>query len=167
MNGRDEIFIPDVILPFQFYDRERCTDAAMPIRRLMLAVLTDALDCLSGRAIDAPGRARQQEAIRAAEWVALDSDMYLFSFNSVCGTLGIDSDALREALKSWCGAEQRLTARLHFVPRRTKVRAHRAFARRRVAKGQDPSRRNPPTQLASQEDATECLNRYRRVRAEQ
>ena len=136
MNGRDEIFIPDVILPFQFYDRERCTDAAMPIRRLMLAVLTDALDCLSGRAIDAPGRARQQEAIRAAEWVALDSDMYLFSFNSVCGTLGIYSDALREALKSWCGAEQRLTARLHFVPRRTKVRAHRVFARRRVAKGQ-------------------------------
>ena len=41
MNGPDEIFIPDVILPFQFYDRERCTDATMPIRRLMLAVLTD------------------------------------------------------------------------------------------------------------------------------
>jgi hypothetical protein len=159
MNGPNEIFIPDVILPFQFYDRKRSTDATMPIRRLMLAVLTDALDCLSGRAIDARGRARQQEANRAAEWVALDSDMYLFSFNSVCGTLGIDSDALREALKSWCGAERRLTARLNFVPRRTKVRAHRAFARRRVAKGQNRSHPNPPTNLASQEDAIECLNR--------
>jgi hypothetical protein len=160
MNRPDEIFIPDVILPFQFYDRARATDATMPIRRLMLAVLTDALDCLSGRAIDARGTARQQEASKAAEWVALDSDMYLFSFNSVCETLGIDPDALRKALKSWCGAERRLTARLHFVPRRTKVRTHRAFARRRVAKGQNRSRPDPPTNLASLEGEMECLNRY-------
>lgn len=117
----------------------------------MLAVLTDALDCLSGRAIDARGRARQQEAHRAAEWVALDSDMFLVSFNSVCETLGIDPDALREALKSWCGAERRLTARLNFVPRRTKVRAHRAFARRRVGKGQNrshPTRGREPSAQA-------------------
>jgi|SRR5271156_1689046 len=129
MNGLDEIFAHHVILPSQFYKRQNRTDAMIPVRRLMLAVLTDALDCLSGRAIDARGSAKRQEARRAAEWVALDSDKYLFSFNSVCETLGIDPDALREALRSWGPTDRRVAARSHFVPRRTKVIAHGAFAR--------------------------------------
>ncbi len=101
MNGIDDISNPHIILPSQFYSRASHQDLSMPVRRLMLAVLTDALDCLSGRAIDARGNARQQEARRAAEWVEQDSDMYLFSFTSVCDTLGIDPDALREALKNF------------------------------------------------------------------
>src|ERR1700733_12825170 len=101
MNGFDQIFAHHVILPSQFYERRGRDDVSTPVRRLMLAVLTDALDCLSGRAIDARGSAKRQEACRAAEWVALDSNRDLFSFNSVCDTLGIDPDALREALKSW------------------------------------------------------------------
>jgi len=124
MNGIDDISNPHIILPSQFYSRASHQDLSMPVRRLMLAVLTDALDCLSGRAIDARGNARQQEARRAAEWVEQDSDMYLFSFTSVCDTLGIDPDALREALKNFRAPDRRLASRFHVVSRRTKVRAH-------------------------------------------
>lgn len=123
MNGIDDIFIPHVILPSQFYNREHNRDISMPVRRLMLAVLTDALDCLRGRAINARGSARRQEARRAAEWVEQDSDRYLFSFTSVCETLGIDPDALRETLKNWPASEGRLASRFHVVSRRTRVRA--------------------------------------------
>jgi hypothetical protein len=61
MNGIDDISNPHIILPSQFYSRASSKDLSMPVRRLMLAVLTDALDCLSGRAIDARGNARQQD----------------------------------------------------------------------------------------------------------
>jgi hypothetical protein len=159
MNGPEESFAPHVILPSQFYSRNHRTDVATPVRRLMLAVLTDALDCLSGRAIDARGSARQREARRAAEWVALDSDMYLFSFNSVCEALGIDPDALREGLKTWHVTDRRLAARFHFVPRRTRVTAHGAFARHRAATSQRlksiaPRATAPIINPATQEPAT-------------
>jgi hypothetical protein len=158
MNGTDKIVLNHTILPSQFYERRVRDDVSMPVRRLMLAVLTDALDCLSGRAIDARGSARRQEACRAAEWVALDSNRDLFSFNSVCDTLGIDPDALREALKSWRATGHRVAARSHFVPRMTKVTAHGSFARHRGAAPQRSKsiapRANPP---ATQENAIGCF----------
>src|SRR5277367_2444487 len=114
MNGTDKIVLNHSILPSQFYQQRARDNVSTPVRRLMLAILTDALDCLSGRAINARGSARRQEACRAAEWVALESDKDLFSFNSVCDALGVDPDALREALKSWRATGHRVAARSHF-----------------------------------------------------
>lgn len=69
----------------------------------------------------------------AAEWIEQDGDMYLFSFDSVCDTLGIDPDALREAIKSRRAPDRRVASRFSVVRRRTKVRAYGVYARRRVA----------------------------------
>lgn len=130
MKGIDETIGYHTILPSQFYERASRNDVSAPIRRLMLAVLTDALDCLNGFAIDARGSARRLEARRAAQWIEQDGDLYLFSFNSVCETLGIDPDALRAKLRSWRASNRRLASRFHVVRCGTKVRAHRILARR-------------------------------------
>jgi hypothetical protein len=61
----------------------------------MLAVLADALECLSDRGA---GGGRRREAREAARWVEDEDDDYPFSFNSICNALGINAPALRMAL---------------------------------------------------------------------
>ena len=44
------IFVPDVITPEQYYDTRRDDSANAPVRRLMMAVLEDALRCFQNNA---------------------------------------------------------------------------------------------------------------------
>jgi hypothetical protein len=67
-------------------------------RRVMLAVLQDAVKTFeqglhSGRAID---RQRFNEVDR---WVASDDTDRLFTFENVCGALGLDPDYMRDGLR--------------------------------------------------------------------
>lgn len=58
-------------------------------KALMLAVLEDALRAL----LDANKRASEE----AARWMASRRDTWVFSFTTVCQTLGLDPDAVRSA----------------------------------------------------------------------
>jgi len=40
------LFVPSILTPDQFYDARRDDSAMRPIKRLMLAILEDALRCL-------------------------------------------------------------------------------------------------------------------------
>jgi hypothetical protein len=167
MDGLEEIVARNVVLPIQHYGLLKRNDVSQPIRRLMLAILTDALDCLNGRAIDARGGARLQEARRAAEWVQQEADTYLFSFNSVCETLGIDPDALRQAIKNWDPQDRRLASRFHVVTRKMKVGVRRVRGRRPQARdSRDPVLRRSsapnalmvqPTENGNSDDAADRL----------
>ena len=148
MDGLEEIYARNVVLPIQHYGLLKRDDVSQPIRRLMLAVLTDALDCLNGRATHANGGARLQEARRAAEWVQQEGDTYLFSFNSVCETLGIDPDALRQAIWTWDPEDRRMASWCHVVARKMKVGVRRVRRRRPQARAsRDPvlSRSSDPS----------------------
>ena len=133
------MYARNVVLPIQHYGLLKRDDVSQPVRRLMMAILTDALDCLNGRAVDAKGGAKIQEAHRAAEWVLQEKDTYLFSFNSVCETLGIDPDALRQAIRTWNPRERRLAAWFHVVAPEMKVEVRRVRRRR----PQSPASRVP------------------------
>jgi hypothetical protein len=88
------------ILPTQYLERAGAR-AALPHRRLMLAVLQTAIDDVrSTRAledVDHRGHGREHDGARA--WVASEDRSWPFSFENVCEAVGIDAAALRRALQ--------------------------------------------------------------------
>lgn len=95
-----DIFVPETLLPSQYFDRvARRADHGGEFR-LMLAILEDAVDVyrkLAG-ATDARRRALFDEA---EAWIESDDASWLFSYENICATLGIDADYLRRGLRSW------------------------------------------------------------------
>jgi hypothetical protein len=106
MNPIDELLAQHIVTPSQHYDSRRwsATDDAL---RLMLAVMVDALECVSRRRVGTERKA----ATEAARWIEEKNDDYPFSFNSICDTLGIDARSLRKALGAWIASRRRLTRR--------------------------------------------------------
>lgn len=94
------LFQPDTLLPDQFMDTFRRKSHLEPEKKLMLAVLEDAIACYQKYvfARDGKGRALFQET---EEWILERQGDWLFSFANVCETLGFDPDYLREGLLQW------------------------------------------------------------------
>ncbi|MGH7827171.1 MAG: hypothetical protein ACREQ7_18600 [Candidatus Binatia bacterium] len=94
------LFQPDTLLPDQFMDTFRRKSHLEPEKKLMLAVLEDAIACYQKYvfARDGKGRALFQET---EEWIMEENGDWLFSFANVCDTLGFDSGYLREGLLRW------------------------------------------------------------------
>lgn len=98
--------------------------ADMPEKRLMLAVLLDAIVQLRR-----PGSTGAAEASR---WIhgEHDADDSTFSFRSVCDALGLDPEYLSRGVFGWARGGD--VVRLHPTPlRRPQARALRMTARRR------------------------------------
>jgi hypothetical protein len=93
-------FEPESILPSQFVEGRNKNEALEPIKRLMLAVLTDAVRCYQV----APMRKRSRadgHFERPRSGCSERSRMVRFSFENVCCTLDIAADYLRDALHKW------------------------------------------------------------------
>jgi hypothetical protein len=96
------IFSPDPVASLRYHESHvsrsgAAKDAAL--RRLMLAVLADAIGCLQVH-FSKPSRSNESRFHEAEEWIASD-DEGPFSFNTVCEGLGLDADSLRKRLLRW------------------------------------------------------------------
>jgi hypothetical protein len=100
------LFAPSILTPEQYYDLLRDDSALRPIKRLMLAILEDALRCLHKHA-DAKNGARRRTYREAEQWLCGDGGNALFSFTVVCETLGIEPEYLRSGLRQWRETGQR------------------------------------------------------------
>lgn len=91
------ILEPDTFLPSQFYGNKGLSRQLEGEKRLMLAILKDAVECLEKyrAARNSSGIELYQNAV---EWIADKSMGWLFSFNNVCDLLGFDPDYMREFL---------------------------------------------------------------------
>ena len=121
------IFVPDAITPEQFYDMRRDDSAIAPVKRLMMAVLEDALRCFQNNA-EAKGVARKRLFAEAEQWLCGEVGDGPFSFETVCETLGIEPQFLRAGLKEWraqqlAGISTRRLARRSPVVRSGKISA--------------------------------------------
>lgn len=91
------ILEPDVFLPSQFYGAAGLSRKLEGEKRLMIAILKDAVECLEkyrgSRSV--AGKIQYDYAI---EWVEDTGREWLFSFTNICDLLGFDPDYLREAL---------------------------------------------------------------------
>ena len=94
------LFQPDTLLPEQYLDTFRRKLYLEPEKKLMLAILEDAIACYQKNffARDSKGKALFQEA---EEWVDEAGAANVFSFDSVCETLGLNPDYLRRGLTNW------------------------------------------------------------------
>jgi hypothetical protein len=95
------IMIPDALTPGQFYDGMRADDACVrPIKRLMLAVLEDAMRCYQTYA-SSRSPAQRRLFVEAEAWLMDRRADGAFASETVCETLGIDPSYLREGLRRW------------------------------------------------------------------
>jgi hypothetical protein len=94
------LFAPSIVTPDQYYDERRDDSTMRPIKRLMLAILEDALRCLQKYAGVRSG-ARRRMFREAEYWLCHEGGHALFSFTMVCETLGIEPEYLRSGLRQW------------------------------------------------------------------
>lgn len=91
---------PDMMAPIEFdtmFGRPRVAEGE---RRLMVAVLEDAIACYHRRATSRDWEATHMY-LEAREWVASEDRSHLFSFENICDVLGIDAECLRGRLRLW------------------------------------------------------------------
>lgn len=94
------LFQPDTLSSFEYEQNFRRKVHLEPERRLMLAVLEDAVQCFQKYlfASSAQGRRLFEEA---EAWFRDDDDDWFFSFDSVCSELGITPSYFRRGLFDW------------------------------------------------------------------
>ena len=136
------LFQPDTLLPDQYLDTFRRKLHLEPEKKLMLAILEDAVACYQKYlfARDSKGKALFHDA---EEWVEETGTGSVFAFDSVCETLGLNPDYLRRGVAEWkkAAAARRTQAKVYPLasrPQRQKSRVavgRRATQRLRRAAG--------------------------------
>jgi hypothetical protein len=122
----DEFAEAEAVLPLQFYGARRRAAGFEPLRRLMVAMLVDAVRCFqTGFKTRQPARHREYAEVRS--WIFSDEDNGVFSFRAVCDVLEIDPEALRLGLVEW--ERKRLSGQKSRVIRRSAVRVVKRIAR--------------------------------------
>jgi len=93
-----KLFEPDTLLPTQFYAMFKNSQYREPERRLMVAILEDAVSCVSTDLHRCNLRQRKQYE-EAKAWVTTDEESeWIFSFKNICEVLGMDPSYLRRGL---------------------------------------------------------------------
>ena len=101
---RDEttsaLFQLDTLLPVQYFETCRRKIPIEPEKRLMLAVLADALTCFQ-KYLAARKRKGKNLFREAEEWIFGEDGDHLFSFENVCAVIGLDPPYVRRLLVQW------------------------------------------------------------------
>ena len=97
---------PDAMLPTQFFQSLRSKGRFDGERRLMIAVLEDAVHCFMKQLHATDPKARQL-FVDAEEWITAEDPTWFFSFDNVCDTLDLDPEYVRQGLFKWRAAERR------------------------------------------------------------
>ncbi len=128
-------FEPETILPSQLLDRSHLGAALQPEKRLMLAVLEDAVATFQRGALTT-GRTALREFAEVRAWFESEDTRWPYAFMNVCHVLGFDPEYLRRGLRRWlAGVAQRKTTGnvvpLRFAFRRISGSRTRAVVPRR------------------------------------
>ena len=94
------LFEPDILLPNQYFAAFRRGRAVEGERRLMLAVLEDAVDSYRKYALAQDPR-EQACFLEAKEWFVSNDRSWLFAFENICDVLEMNAEYLRGGLERW------------------------------------------------------------------
>ncbi len=94
------LFQPDVLIPAQYFEALRGKNTLEPEKKLMLAVLADAVRCFQDN-VAAEGEDRKKLFAEAEEWLLDEGVDEAFSFESVCEALDLDPGYVRNGLLRW------------------------------------------------------------------
>lgn len=102
------LFQPDVLISAQYFDALRSKTGMEPEKRLMLAVLEDAVRCYQD-SLAAEGDTKRKLFAEAEEWFREEGADAAFSFDSICEALDLNPEYVRKGLLRW--KEKTLTTR--------------------------------------------------------
>ena len=94
------LFQPDTLLSAQYFDNMRRRTLLEPEKRLMLAILEDAVDCFTKNLSAGSGR-RKMLFDDAEQWIRADDGDWIFSFDHICEALGFNPAYMRQGLLRW------------------------------------------------------------------
>ena len=90
----------DILVPSQFFDKRHAEGSAQPEKRLMLAVMEDAISTFQKSVPEA--NRRQRRLLRETEeWIRSTDASWPFSFENICAALDIEANYLRNGLSEW------------------------------------------------------------------
>ena len=94
------IFQPDSLLSVHYFGTLRRKTILEPEKRLMLAILEDAIHCFQDNILARNVRGRRLFE-EAEEWIVEVDDNWVFSFENICETLGFSPAYVRQGLLRW------------------------------------------------------------------
>jgi hypothetical protein len=100
------LYQPDTTLAGQYFDTLRRKTELYPEKTLLLAVLEDGIRSFQEN-VGATDNKRRQLFAEAEEWIFDGSSDWLFSFENICTTLGLNPEYLRKGLRRWEAAKMR------------------------------------------------------------
>lgn len=103
---RSVVFQPDTLITDEYFALFRRTSRLDPEKRLMAAILEDAVLCFQ-KYLLAKDKKGRSLLVEAEEWILTKDPDWLFSFDNVCETLDLHPDYLRQGLLRWKEAKLR------------------------------------------------------------
>jgi hypothetical protein len=91
------LFEPDALVSAQYFERFRSKTLLEPEKRLMLAVLGDAINCFQDNVLARSGK-RKKLFEESKAWILTGDRNWVFSFENICEVLGINPAYLRQGL---------------------------------------------------------------------
>lgn len=109
------LFQPDSLLPVQYFENFQRKIQTEPEKRLMLAVLDEAVACFQKHFMSRGGRGlrlfRETE-----EWIFRGDSAQPFSFANICEVVGFDPQYVRQGLLKWRERKIAELAKIGFQP---------------------------------------------------
>ncbi len=94
------LFEPDTLLPAQYFAAFTREGGIVRERRLMLAVLQDAVECYQKYALARDPRGTMLFD-NAVEWIDSGEREWPFSYVNICEVLGLNPEYIRRGLSKW------------------------------------------------------------------
>lgn len=94
------VFEPDILTSQRYFETFRQKHGSYAERRLMFAVLSDAIECFQ-KYTHASNRRNRRLFTNAATWINSRDASWPYSFEHICDVLEINADYLRIGLMRW------------------------------------------------------------------
>jgi hypothetical protein len=104
------VFQPDILISSQYLATYRRRFHLNPEQLLMVAVLEDAIICFQDH-VAATCKRKHLLHLEAEQWILNEDRSYLFSFENICDSLGLEPTYLRQGLVRWKQAALASSAR--------------------------------------------------------
>ena len=94
------LFQPDPLLSAQYFETLHRKTILEPETRLIFAILEDAIHCFQNN-LFAQSAKNKRLFREAEEWIVEVGSDWVFSFENICATLGLDAAYVRQGLLRW------------------------------------------------------------------
>ena len=94
------LFQPDTLLPAQYLDTVSRKINLDPEKKLMLAILEDSITCYQKNIFARDGKGKNQFS-EVEDWILHEEGDWVFTFESICESLGLNPKYVREGLIRW------------------------------------------------------------------